>query len=74
MELIISRYGTHAFLQFDSLINNHMILLTDNNGQILHKYFLGNKDFFLLDNIESGKDYIIKIKDNHDEIVAQKKI
>jgi hypothetical protein len=74
MEMIISRFGTHAFFQFDRIVINYTIMLLDNNGKLLHKYLLNNKDFLLVNGLNSDENYTIKIKDSHNEIIARKKI
>jgi len=74
MEMIISRFGTHAFFQFDRVIINYTIVLLDNNGKLLHKYLLNNKDFLLVNGLNSDENYTIKIKDSQNEIIARKKI
>ena len=74
MEMIISRFGTHAFFQFDKVIANYTIMLIDNNGKLLRKYLLNNKDFLLVNGLNSDENYTIKIKDGQNEIIARKKI
>ena len=74
MNLIVSRFGTHAFFQFDRVIKNHTIVLINHEGKTMYKYLLHNKDFLLVDNIKSNENYTVTIKNSHDEIIARKKI
>jgi hypothetical protein len=74
MEMIVSRFGSHAFIQFDKVIKDYTIIILNNKGKILHRYLINNKDFLMVDDINSDKNYIIKILDHHNEIIARKKI
>ena len=74
MEFIISRIGTHAFLEFDKVVSNYKVLLIDTNGEIKQKYPLSKKNFLLINNLKRNEKYTINIINQKGEIVSEKKI
>ncbi len=74
MEIIISRIGSHAFLEFDKAVSNYKVVLINFNGKIIHKFLVSKKNFLLINNLKKNEKYTINIINQKGEIISKKKI
>ncbi len=76
MELIVSRIGTHAFLQFetDNTAPGYNIEVLDDQKKVVQKYKMVKKNFLLINRLKSDEKYTLHIKNRNGDIVIRKKI
>ena len=74
MEMIVFKYGSYLFVQFEELIHTGKIVLKNKHKNALNEYTITNKDFMMLKVERPEIHYTLELKDKNDNLLAIKNI